>query len=64
MSKDDHFDSGKYERISKLFITNLPPEVSEDEIKKELEPLFSTFGKITSIYVKRHKSGIYSYAFL
>jgi hypothetical protein len=64
MSKEDYFESGKYERSPKLFITNLPPNIPDEDLKNDIEPLFTPYGKINSINVKKHKSGQYSYAFL
>ena len=52
------------DKSSKLFITNLPPNVSSDLLAKDIEPMFANFGQIKALNVKRHQSGMYSYAFL
>lgn len=64
MSKEDIVENGKYEKNPKLFITNLPPDMPEDQLKTDIEPLFEKFGAIKCVNVKKHKSGQYSYCFL
>lgn len=48
----------------KIFITNLSASVPEDELKKDLEPMFEKYGRIVHLNVKKNKNGLYSFAFL
>ena len=50
----EEVDASKYQQSPKLFITNLPPELPEDQLKSDIEPLFEKFGTIKNINVKKH----------
>lgn len=54
----------RMDSIAKLFITNLPPECPEEQIRVELESMFEMFGRIIHLNVKKNKNGQYSFAFL
>ena len=52
------------EETPKIFITNLSASVPEEDLKRDLEPLFEKYGRIVHLNVKKNKNGLYSFAFL
>lgn len=57
-------EEGRLESNAKLFITNLPPELPEEQLQVDLEPMFEIYGRIQHLNVKKNKNGQYSFAFL
>lgn len=60
----ENSSNNKFDSNPKLFITNLPPSIEEEQLKDEMERLFEVYGRIVHLNVKKNKNGVYSFAFL
>lgn len=47
-----------------MFITNLDGSQPEDLVEEELRKLFTRYGNVVKLNVKKNKNGLYSFAFL
>jgi len=48
----------------KVFVTNIDGSQPEEAVEAQLHSLFSNYGPVTKLTVKKNKNGLYSFAFV
>lgn len=63
-SEEDRGRTDNKDNACKVFITNIEGSQSEETVQTELNKLFSNYGQVISLNVKKNKNASYSFAFV